>query len=88
MVVHITSVDTQSIRLRLKPSLPELGWKYPTPIVSGFAFPCSTWEDNCALVAAETPRLIESGEGGLIAGEPSEHPHPDRHRQPVAHRSP
>jgi uncharacterized protein with NAD-binding domain and iron-sulfur cluster len=42
----LKSVATQSMRLWFTKSLSELGWSAPGPILSGFAYPYSTWEDN------------------------------------------
>jgi uncharacterized protein with NAD-binding domain and iron-sulfur cluster len=43
---NVKSVATQSMRLWFRRTLDELGWSAPGPILSGFAYPYSTWEDN------------------------------------------
>jgi hypothetical protein len=61
---HVMSVPTQSTRLWFRKSLAELGWTAPPPILSGFAAPFSTWEDNSQTTGHEcfgkaTPPLDE-----------------------------
>jgi uncharacterized protein with NAD-binding domain and iron-sulfur cluster len=43
---HVQSIATQSLRLWFRDDLKKLGWRAPPPILSAFASPLSTWEDN------------------------------------------
>jgi uncharacterized protein with NAD-binding domain and iron-sulfur cluster len=54
MSERLPAVETQSIRLWFKPSLRDIGWTLPTPILSAYTKPFSTWEDNGELVTVET----------------------------------
>jgi len=54
MTQQITGVETQTLRLYFKGTLPEMGWTLPSPILSNYAKPFATWEDNGHLVEAET----------------------------------
>lgn len=54
MSENLPAVETQSIRLWFKPTLKEIGWALPTPILSAYTKPFSTWEDNGELVTVET----------------------------------
>ena len=53
-VQKVPTVETQSIRLWFSPSLEELGWTLGAPVLSAYARPFSTWEDNSQLVDVET----------------------------------
>jgi uncharacterized protein with NAD-binding domain and iron-sulfur cluster len=46
MVEHIDSAESVSLRIWFAWKLHRLGWPFPEPILSGFAWPFSTWEDN------------------------------------------
>ena len=46
MVQHVDSADSVSLRIWFAWQLQQLGWPFPEPILSGFAWPFSTWEDN------------------------------------------
>jgi hypothetical protein len=43
---HVRYLDSISYRVWFARSLAELGWKGAPAILSGFAYPLSTWEDN------------------------------------------
>ncbi len=45
-LAEVKSAASQSMRLWGSKSLSKLGWAGPPPILSGFASPYSTWEDN------------------------------------------
>ena len=45
-LANVQSVGSQSMRIWGMKSLKDLGWEGPPPILSGFANPYSTWEDN------------------------------------------
>jgi uncharacterized protein with NAD-binding domain and iron-sulfur cluster len=53
MVDNVRSVDTSSLWLYFRPKLPDLGWPYPSPVLTGYQAPLSTWEDTSYLVDAE-----------------------------------
>jgi hypothetical protein len=46
MVKHIDGADSVSLRIWFTWQLHQLGWPFPEPILSGFSWPFSTWEDN------------------------------------------
>jgi uncharacterized protein with NAD-binding domain and iron-sulfur cluster len=87
MVRYVPGVETQSLRLNLKLTLPELGWPGPVPIVSANPPPMSTWEDCSPLIAVETwpeglrPKAIDTVFGALPASE--EPPGPEDHGYPA-----
>jgi uncharacterized protein with NAD-binding domain and iron-sulfur cluster len=54
MTTHLTGVETQTMRLFFSTSLDEMGWSLPTPILSNYALPFATWEDNGELIAVQT----------------------------------
>jgi uncharacterized protein with NAD-binding domain and iron-sulfur cluster len=54
LVQHLQGVDTQSLWLYFKPTLAELGWQYPRPVLTAYAQPFSTWEEMSYLVECET----------------------------------
>ncbi|HZS40458.1 MAG TPA: NAD(P)-binding protein [Polyangia bacterium] len=53
LVEHVRTVPTQAMQLWLKPDLPSLGWRAPAPILTGHAFPHSTWADFSHLLGRE-----------------------------------
>jgi uncharacterized protein with NAD-binding domain and iron-sulfur cluster len=46
MVDNVDSADSVSLRIWFAWKLQQLGWPFPEPILSGFSWPFSTWEDN------------------------------------------
>ena len=46
MVQHVDSAESVSLRIWFAWKLHRLGWPFPEPILSGFSWPFSTWEDN------------------------------------------
>jgi uncharacterized protein with NAD-binding domain and iron-sulfur cluster len=88
MIAALRAVETQSIRLWFRPDLAGLGWQYEPPIVSGYAKPFSTWEDDSHLStreawpAGEAPGALASVFGALPAAWPPPGPddagYPDR----------
>ncbi len=54
MTDNVTGVETQTMRVYFNSTLKEMGWMLPTPILSNYALPFSTWEDNGHLVDVET----------------------------------
>ncbi|HEX4340145.1 MAG TPA: FAD-dependent oxidoreductase [Polyangiaceae bacterium] len=81
MVGALRAVETQSLRLWFRPDLKGLGWPYEPPIVSGYAKPFSTWEDDSHLATREdwppgtAPGALASVFGALAAKWPP--PGPD-----------
>jgi uncharacterized protein with NAD-binding domain and iron-sulfur cluster len=53
MLEHVRSVDTQSLWLYFRPKLSDLGWRAPSPVLTGYEPPLSTWEDTSYLADAE-----------------------------------
>jgi uncharacterized protein with NAD-binding domain and iron-sulfur cluster len=78
MWTEVKSVATQSLRLWFRPDLAELGWVDSNPILSGFAYPYSTWEDNAQNLGAESfgsvepPGSIATVFGALADGIPEQ----------------
>ena len=72
MVEHVDSAESVSLRIWFAWPLPELGWPHPEPILSGFSWPFSTWEDNCQSLGhesfspAERPRAVGTVFGSLV----------------------
>ncbi len=54
LIDQVNGVETQSIRLWFRPTLREIGWRTGPPILSAYAPPFSTWEDNGQLAEVET----------------------------------
>lgn len=71
---HLKSTASQSMRLWLTKPLAELGWTGLEPILSGFAYPFSTWEDNSQNCGSELfggpqpPQAIATFFGPLRTG--------------------
>ena len=63
MVEHVRGVDTSSLWLYFEPDLEGLGWNYPSPVLTSYARPLSTWEETTYLVDCETwpPGRARSG---------------------------
>ncbi|MEG4959384.1 MULTISPECIES: NAD(P)-binding protein [unclassified Microcoleus] len=53
MVEKVKTVQTQALQLWLKPSLPELGWMMPNPVIDAYAHPFNTWADMSHLNVSE-----------------------------------
>lgn len=53
MVQHVRTVPTQAMQLWLRPDLGALGWPYPSPVLTAYAFPFSTWADFSHLLPRE-----------------------------------
>ncbi len=54
MVKNLPGVESQTMRLYFDATLQDLGWNLPTPILSSYAMPFATWEDNGHLAEVET----------------------------------
>ena len=74
-------VESQSLRLWFKPTMDQLGWPFPPPIMSGYQTPFCTWEDDSQLLANEhwpvdsAPQSIACVFGPIVA--PKFAPPPD-----------
>ncbi len=53
MVDNVKIVSTQSFQLWMKEDIASLGWRAPSPTLSGFVKPFDTWADMTHLVPAE-----------------------------------
>lgn len=91
MVDNLGGVETQSIRLWFQPTLEQLGWRTGPPILSAYAPPFSTWEDNGQLAEVEnwptghTPGAMATVFGALAAPDVS--PGPDDLGYPAAQQA-
>lgn len=54
MTENLTGVESQTMRLFFATSLDQMGWTLPTPILSNYALPFATWEDNGELIDVQT----------------------------------
>jgi uncharacterized protein with NAD-binding domain and iron-sulfur cluster len=45
MLANVQTIQTQAIQLWLKPNLQGLGWKNPSPILTSYGQPISSWAD-------------------------------------------
>jgi uncharacterized protein with NAD-binding domain and iron-sulfur cluster len=93
MVEHVKTVQTQAMQLWLTRDLVELGWTRPSPLLTGYAYPHSTWADFSHLLPregwssarAELPRSLAYFCGPMVErtrppGE-EEHDFPERARR-------
>ncbi|HLT39333.1 MAG TPA: hypothetical protein VK034_23780, partial [Enhygromyxa sp.] len=53
MVDEVGTVATQAVQLWMEPSLAELGWLQPSPILDAYDDPFNTWADMSFLLARE-----------------------------------
>jgi len=53
MVANVGTVATQAMQLWLEPSLAELGWTLPSPVMDAYAEPQNTWADMSHLLVRE-----------------------------------
>lgn len=86
MLEHVRTVETQAMQLWFLRDLGALGWSRPSPILTGYAFPFSTWADFSHLL----PRESWAGERPLalayLCGPRTERapaPPPDDHGYPA-----
>lgn len=54
MVANVGTVATQGMQLWLEPSLAELGWTLPSPVMDAYVEPHNTWADMSHLLVRET----------------------------------
>lgn len=78
MVANVGTVATQAMQLWLEPSLAELGWTLPSPVMDAYVEPQNTWADMSHLLVREawggaqrTPKNVAYFCGPLddVAGE-------------------
>ena len=53
MVAKIETVQTQAFQLWMTPTLPDLGWKAGSPVLTAYAHPDETWSDMSQLIPRE-----------------------------------
>ncbi|HVH99094.1 MAG TPA: NAD(P)-binding protein, partial [Enhygromyxa sp.] len=53
MVDQVATVATQAVQLWMEPSLDELGWRQPSPILDAYEDPFNTWADMSFLLERE-----------------------------------
>jgi uncharacterized protein with NAD-binding domain and iron-sulfur cluster len=76
MVDEVATVATQAVQLWMEPSLAELGWLQPSPILDAYDDPFNTWADMSFLLAREAwgsapePRSLAYLLGPLHEHEP------------------
>lgn len=56
MVEHVRTVATQAVQLWMHPSLTELGWHHPAPVLDAYDDPLNTWADMSFLLPREAWR--------------------------------
>lgn len=70
---EVHAVETRTVRLFFKPTLAEIGWHGPSPVLSAYGWPFNTWEDNGHLALVEnwpkdqTPQAIATLFGPMDA---------------------
>lgn len=53
MVDRVKTVATQAVQLWLEPTLEQLGWRHPSPVIDAYDDPFNTWADMSSLLARE-----------------------------------
>jgi uncharacterized protein with NAD-binding domain and iron-sulfur cluster len=53
MVDRVKTVATQAVQLWLEPTLEELGWRHPSPVLDAYDDPFNTWADMSFLLERE-----------------------------------
>lgn len=86
MVEAVGTVATQAVQLWMEPSLEELGWRRPSPILDAYDDPFNTWADMSFLLPREAwagasrPRSLAYLVGPLHEHAPAPEPgSPDGH---------
>jgi uncharacterized protein with NAD-binding domain and iron-sulfur cluster len=54
MATKVTTVRTQALQLWLKPTIAQLGWTDPSPILDAWIEPLDTWADMTDILACES----------------------------------
>jgi uncharacterized protein with NAD-binding domain and iron-sulfur cluster len=91
MVEQVKTVQTLAVQLWLKPTLEQLGWSLPSPILAAFADPLETWADMSQTLPREAwPATQQPGNVSYFCGPlvdlpsippPSDTGFPERERQ-------
>jgi uncharacterized protein with NAD-binding domain and iron-sulfur cluster len=69
MVKQVKTVQTVAVQLWLKPTLQQLGWKLPSPILAAFADPLETWADMSQTLPREAwPEAKRPGNVSYFCG--------------------
>jgi len=53
MVDHVRTVATQAVQLWMEPTLEQLGWRHPSPVLDAYDDPFNTWADMSCLLPRE-----------------------------------
>ena len=53
MMRSVQTVQTQAFRLGMTPTLPQLGWRAGSPVMTAYAHPDETWSDMSQLIPRE-----------------------------------
>jgi uncharacterized protein with NAD-binding domain and iron-sulfur cluster len=53
MVDEVATVATQAVQLWMRPTLAQLGWRHPSPIIDAYEDPFNTWADMSFLLPHE-----------------------------------
>ncbi len=56
MVDHVKTVATQAVQLWMEPTLEQLGWHHPSPVLDAYDDPFNTWADMSCLLPREAWR--------------------------------
>lgn len=56
MVDHVKTVATQAVQLWMNPTLEQLGWRHPAPVLDAYDDPFNTWADMSSLLPREAWR--------------------------------
>jgi len=56
MVDRVKTVATQAVQLWLEPTLEQLGWRHPSPVIDAYDDPFNTWADMSFLLRREAWR--------------------------------
>jgi len=77
MVQHVKTVATQAVQLWMEPTLEQLGWRHPSPVVDAYDDPFNTWADMSFLLPREAWRGDRSpGSLAYLVGPLHEHAAP------------
>ena len=77
MVDHVKTVATQAAQLWMNPTLAELGWRHPSPVLDAYDDPFNTWADmSCLLPHEAWPAASPPGSLAYLVGPLHEHAAP------------
>lgn len=79
MVDEVATVATQAVQLWMRPTLEQLGWRHPSPILDAYEDPFNTWADMSFLLPRERwPEGRAPGSLAYLVGPLHEHAPPPR----------